>query len=134
MSGIQVPVDEVSQPWWDATRRRRLLLQHCRECDAVQHHPRYLCLSCGAWAGLDWIEATGAGRLDCYTVVHRGAAPHFEAPYVVARIRLAEGPILLTSLVEVPETDLAAGTPVRLGWRPLPDGRHLPVFAPTTGS
>jgi len=49
-----------------------------------------------------------------------------ETPYTLARIKLAEGPILLTHLegIDEPRCD----QPVHLAWRALPGGRHLPVF------
>ena len=127
MSADLPPVDDVSRPWWEATRERRLLLQRCSGCQVVQHHPRLLCTSCGATDTLEWITASGTGRLDCYTVVHRAPAPGIEVPYVVARVRLAEGPMMLTSVVGTRPED-TFGIDLELDWRPLEDGRHLPVF------
>lgn len=112
--------------FWEATRERRLLIQLCRTCSRHQHYPRVLCTGCGG-SELDFVEASGQGVVDSFTVVHRAPAAGFDPPYVVARVRLAEGPILLTHLVG--ERDWACDQPVRLGWRPLPDGRHLPVFS-----
>lgn len=140
------PVDGVTQPWWDATRERKLLVQRCQSCGKLQHYPRALCaanrapggeLGCGGTA-LDWVEAAGTGTVDSFTVVHRGL-PGFDAPYVVARVRLTEGVVLLSSLVDVElgeAGDASAPDPVRcddpvtLRWRALSDGRHLPVFSP----
>lgn len=120
------PVDAVTQPWWDATRERRLLIQHCVGCGHLQHYPRALCTSCGG-TELDWVEATGRGIVDTFTVVHR-ALPGFEAPYVVARVRLAEGVILLTNLVDADVDRVRCDDAVELRWRALSDGRNLPVF------
>jgi uncharacterized OB-fold protein len=139
------PVDSTTQPWWDATREQKLLVQRCEDCEHLQHYPRALCTACGGTT-LGWVEASGIGLIDSFTVVHRGL-PGFETPYVVARVRLAEGVVLLTNLVDVDlslsadagpeELDLAqldrriaCDAPVALRWRPLSDGRNLPVFAP----
>ncbi|GGT16944.1 Zn-ribbon domain-containing OB-fold protein [Nonomuraea spiralis] len=111
--------------FWEATRGRRLLVQRCRACGAHQHYPRILCVACGR-GDLDLAEATGRATVDSFTVVHRAPAAGFDPPYVLARVRLAEGPILLTHLVG--DAEWACDLPVRLDWRPLPDGRHLPVF------
>ena len=142
------PVDDVTQPWWDATRERRLLVQRCNACGSHQHYPRALCAvrgstGCGG-TDLGWVEAAGTGTVDSFTVVHRGL-PGFAAPYVVARVRLdlpggERGVVLLTNLVDV-DLSLAEGDDpadldarircddaVSLRWRPLSDGRHLPVF------
>ena len=131
MSEIELPpVDEITAPWWEATREHQMLLQHCVSCDAVQHYPRALCTLCGATDQLDWVVASGAGVVDSFTVVHR-ALPGFEAPYVVARVRLAEGPIVLTNLVGRAPDAWRCDEAVQLSWRDLSDGRALPVFGPT---
>ncbi|MFF5081891.1 Zn-ribbon domain-containing OB-fold protein [Actinoplanes sp. NPDC000266] len=72
------------------------------------------------------IEVAGTGIVDSFTVVHRA-----DEPYILARVRLTEGPILLTHLdgVAEPRCDM----PVQVAWRPLPDGRHLPVFRSADG-
>jgi uncharacterized OB-fold protein len=123
------PVDAVTQGWWDATRERRLVLQSCGACGAVQHYPRALCTSCGATDQLGWREVSGNGTVDSFSVVHRGL-PGFEAPYVVARVRLAEGPILMTNLVDADVESWSCDDAVAVAWQPLSDGRHLPLFAP----
>lgn len=120
------PPDATTQPWWDATRERRLVLQACG-CGHVQHPPGPVCRACGSLE-TGWAEAAGRGTVDTYTVVHRAPSPDFEPPYVLARVRLSEGPVLLTNLVDCPVGAVACGHPVRLAWRPLTDGRALPVF------
>ncbi|GAA2609660.1 Zn-ribbon domain-containing OB-fold protein [Paractinoplanes durhamensis] len=108
------------QEWWAATRDRRLLLQFCLTCRRFQHYPRVVCTGCGG-AELEIRDAAGTGVIDSFTTVVRA-----ETPYTIARVRLAEGPILLTQLVDLP--DPRCDLPVRLAWRAQPDGRHLPVF------
>lgn len=128
--GYVPPQDELTAPWWDGTRERRLLLQRCGACGEVQHHPRHLCLSCGATDALGWVESDGAGTVDTFTVVHRAPRPGLEAPYVVARVRLDDGPVLLAWVVgadgALPEVRI--DDTVTLDWAPLDDGRALPVF------
>ncbi|WP_329519467.1 Zn-ribbon domain-containing OB-fold protein [Spirillospora sp. NBC_01491] len=115
----------IEDEWWAATADRRLTVQRCRACGHAQHYPRELCTGCGG-TDLEFTEVSGHGTVDSFTVVHRAPSPAFQAPYVLARVRLAEGPILLTHLTG--PGPWACDEPVRVGWRPLPDGRHLPVF------
>ncbi|WP_326822156.1 Zn-ribbon domain-containing OB-fold protein [Streptosporangium sp. NBC_01756] len=122
---MTVPSDEVTGPWWDGTRQARLLLQRCTACGGLQHYPRALCTACGSM-DLGFTESSGRGVVDSFTVVHRSADPAVAVPYVVARVRLDEGPILLTNLVG--DGEWACGRRVRVAWRPLADGRRLPVF------
>lgn len=76
------------------------------------------------------MDATGRGRVDTWTEVARSPSPDIAAPYFVARVRLEEGPILLSRLVDVASGQQLIDLPVALEWRPLPDGRNLPVFGP----
>ncbi|GAA3617412.1 Zn-ribbon domain-containing OB-fold protein [Nonomuraea rosea] len=117
--------DEITAPWWDATREGRLLVQRCTACGHTQHYPRALCTGCGG-TDLGWRESAGRGSVDSFTVVHRSPSPEHPAPYVVARVRLDEGPVLLTNLIG--GADWRCDQRVRLAWRELDDGRRLPVF------
>lgn len=123
------PIDAITEPWWAATRERRLVLQSCKRCDGVQHPPRAVCTGCGC-AELGWVEASGHGTVDTFTVVERSADPAFDPPYVVARVRLVEGPLMLTNLVGVDHDAVRCDAPVVVAWRAIEDGRALPVFAP----
>lgn len=118
--------DDVTRPWWDATRQRCLVLQRCTACGAWQHYPRPLCLACGG-TDLAFPPAAGTGSVWSFTVVHRAPSPDFDPPYVVALVRLTEGPVLTTALLGDPDS-WRCDEPVVVDWRPLPDGRHLPVF------
>jgi uncharacterized OB-fold protein len=126
------PPDEVTAGWWAATRQHRLVLQCCGGCGHIQHPPRALCTACGATDQLNWSDASGIGTVDSCTIVERAPSPAFTPPYVVARVRLAEGPVLLTNVVDVPPPVVGIGDDVRLQWRDLPDGRALPVFGPAS--
>jgi uncharacterized OB-fold protein len=92
-----------------------------------------VCTGCGDTAHLVQQAVSGAGTVDTYTVVHRPPRKDVETPYVVARVRLAEGPVLLTRL-RSPDSggEPTIGDAVTVGWVDLPDGRALPVFNPTT--
>ena len=68
----------------------------------------------------------GSGVVDSWTLVHRAPRPDVETPYVVARVRLDEGPILLTQLLG--EHDWTIDDEVVVDWHDLADGRSLPVF------
>lgn len=128
-SGVPEP-DDVTAPWWEATRERRLLVQRCSSCDGRQHPPRAVCISCGTTGALGWIEASGAATVDTWTVVHRSPVPDGATPYVIARVRLDEGPLLLTRLE--PDLEWHIGDAVAVRWAALDDGRALPIFVRAT--
>jgi uncharacterized OB-fold protein len=124
------PPDEVTARWWEATSEHRLLLQRCMSCGHAQHPPRALCTSCGSLDHLDWVDAVGTGIVDTFTAVHRAPRPDVTTPYVVARVRLVEGVLVLTRLEGREPDSWRIDDRVRISWTDLPDGRALPTFRP----
>jgi len=122
------PPDDITAPWWEATKDHRLLVQTCTACGTAQHPPRGVCIGCGSTEHLEWREAAGTGVVDSFTVVHRAPRPGLEVPYVIARVRLDEGVILLTRLVDRDPEEWRIDDRVRVDWLDLPDGRALPLF------
>jgi uncharacterized OB-fold protein len=129
--GVAPEPDDVTAGWWAATREHRLVVQACGSCDHRQHPPRAVCTQCGSMDHLTFVPSTGFGQVDSWTEVHRAPRPGVEVPYTIARVRLAEGPILLTRLVGVGRFGI--DDQVEVGWIDLSDGRALPVFSHTTG-
>jgi uncharacterized OB-fold protein len=108
-------LDDLSRPYWEAARRGRLLLQQCTSCRKHQFYPRPFCLACSG-SDLEWIEATGKGRLHTFALVHRTADPAFadDVPYVYAVVELLEGPHLTVNVVDTPMESLRCDMPVRI--------------------
>lgn len=128
MTRTAPPPDSVTEPWWDATRERRLLVQRCEACGHLQHPPRAICTDCAS-LDLGFVEATDQpATLVSWTVVHRSPTPELEAPYAIGIVELAERVRILASLPDGDEDSLACDQVVTLDWEPLDDGRHLPVF------
>lgn len=127
------PADEITADFWAATGEHRLTVQSCERCGHVQHPPRALCTACGDTEHLAQVAAAGTGVVDGFTVVHRPPVPTMAAPYTIARVRLDEGPLMLTRLVDehAAGPNWAVGDPVEVAWVDLPDGRALPYFRPT---
>ena len=120
-------IDADSQPFWDGARRGELLLQRCTSCGRWQFYPRPRCIHCGG--DVEWVSASGAGRVYSYTVVHRAAHEAFASnvPYVVALIDLAEGPRMMSRL-RVPPDDARIGLDVRVAFERISDEVTLPIF------
>ncbi len=125
--GTPRDLDADSDGWWEATRERRLVVQRCERCGHRQHYPRMLCVACGG-TDLSFVDASGKGTVYSFTVVYRPPSAAFVPPYVIALVRLAEGPVLLTRIVDSEPALVACDLPVELRWQRLEDGRHLPVF------
>lgn len=115
------------QPFYDACSRGELLLQHCESCAHVLFYPRTHCDQCHS-EQLTWQVAAGAGTIASYTVVRRGVSSDFEAPYVIALIDLAEGPRMMSQIVDADTEKLAVGLPVMVDFAQWSEDITLPVF------
>lgn len=120
-----------AQPFWDAARQQRLMLQHCQDCDRTIHYPRIECPHCGS-GRLDWRAASGRGSIYSFTVVQSNAPSAFAAdqPYVVAVIRLEEGVQMLSNIVQCDPQRLQCDQMVEVVFEPLNDTFTLPKFRP----
>lgn len=120
-------------PFWEACRRHELVLPHCRPCDRVFFYPRTACPECGS-RDLDWLTASGRGVLHAFCIQYRTAvaADRDQLPFVTAVVELAEGPRLMSYLVDIEPTPEAirCDMPVAVRFVELPGGQTLPVFAP----
>ncbi|MCX7200846.1 MAG: Zn-ribbon domain-containing OB-fold protein [Burkholderiales bacterium] len=97
-----VPVaTPVTKPFWEGTAAGELRLQHCGACQHRFLYPRIRCPKCGS-DRLDWVKASGRGRLYSYVINHM-AAPGWqgEVPYVIAVVQLEEGVRMLSNLVGI---------------------------------
>jgi uncharacterized protein len=121
--------DAVTQPFWDGVAEGVLRIQRCLECDRYVFYPRAVCPQCMT-SDMEWVEASGAGRVHSFTIVHR-APPDYrdEVPYVVALVDLDEGVRMMTRLVDVQPASVVVGMAVEAAIQGEP---RLPYFRPRT--
>jgi hypothetical protein len=136
---MEPPVGADSEPFWEATREGRLVVQWCTACDKGIFYPRAFCPGCGAVGeGLGWRDASGRATVYAQTVEQNPAATGAQfsggRPYVVALVDLEEGVRMLTNIVGCDPASVQPGLAVRVTWEPLSDGRQLPLFEPDTTS
>ncbi|MCU1496804.1 MAG: DNA-binding protein [Acidimicrobiales bacterium] len=125
------PVSPAAEPFWEATRDRRLVLQWCRPCERAIHFPREACPTC-LGQDLEFRPAASTGTVYAVTVVPKAPNPSMRGrePYAVALVDVPEGVRLFTNVLAPNPDAVAIGDQVEVAWEPLPDGRHLPVFVP----
>ncbi|MBO9308505.1 MAG: Zn-ribbon domain-containing OB-fold protein [Chloroflexi bacterium] len=96
----------IAQDWRVKTQRYTLIGEQCPSCGQSIFPPRDICPKCGAEAKTEY-TLSGKGEVFSYTIVQEPPAGFEEqAPYVLALIKLDEGPLLtaqLTDLDGVPE-------------------------------
>ena len=115
------------QPFYDACAAGKLVLQRCQSCGHVLFYPRTHCDACQS-DQLVWEDAIGAGTIASYTVVRRGVSADFEAPYVIALIDLAEGPRMMSQIVDADPDALAVGLSVKVDFAAWSEDITLPVL------
>ena len=115
------------QPFYDACAAGKLVLQRCQNCGHMLFYPRTHCDACQS-DQLVWEDASGAGTIASYTVVRRGVSADFEAPYIIALIDLADGPRMMSQIVDADPDALAVGLSVRVDFAAWSEDITLPVF------
>ena len=103
-----VPVaDELSQPFWDAAKEHRLVVQRCAECGYYNHPPRSPCDHCSSQR-LEFAPVSGRGTIYTFTVMHQPSVAGFEGevPYVNIVVELEEQPMLFM-VSNLPHAELA---------------------------
>jgi len=128
---FEPPVSKVSEPFWEATREQRLVLQHCTGCGKAVWFPRVLCPHCGG-RDLEWREVGGGGVVYAVSVQYKPAHPGLadRTPYAVALVDLDAGVRVMSNVFGCPAEDVTVGQRVTAAWEPLSDGRHLLIFQP----
>jgi uncharacterized OB-fold protein len=120
----------ITAPFWEATREHRLLLQKC-DNGHVFYYARSHCPECLS-NRLEWVEASGRGRLYSFTVARRPQSPEFAAdvPYIIAAITLDEGPRMTSLLVEADPDKVEIDGRVEVTWQDVSDSMAMPYFRP----
>jgi uncharacterized OB-fold protein len=119
--------------FWDGTAEGELRLQRCDACSNVYFPPRPFCPACASRA-VTVFKASGKATLYSYVISHR-PAPGFTTPYAIAVVELAEGPRMMTNIVDCPQTPAALGLDMNLevAFEKLDDNCTLPLFRPAKG-
>jgi uncharacterized OB-fold protein len=113
-----------TQPFWDATAQGKLLIKKCTACGEPHFYPRGHCPFCFS-DQTEWVEASGNGTIYTYSVMRR--AP---IPYAIAYVTLAEGPTMMTNIVDCDLDGIKIGQVVRLVFKPSEGGAPVPMFTP----
>ena len=126
--------NEASRLFWEGTRAHKLRLQRCRDCGKYIFYPRVICPFCLS-EHLDWVTASGKGRVYSYTVVRRAMHPAFQedVPYVLAIVELDEGPRLTTNIVGVTPEEMRVDMPVQATYDDVTPDVTLLKFEPLLG-
>jgi len=117
-------VDPATEPYWTAARNGVLRLRRCTACGKPHWYPRPVCPFCQG--DTDWVDASGKGTVYSVSVTRR-AGP---IPFAIAYVTLDEGVTMLTNIADCDLDSVKIGDPVRVVFKPMPNGAMLPMFAP----
>jgi uncharacterized protein len=127
-------IEDDTRPFWEAAREGRLLIRSCSACGAQHYYPRPFCPSC--WSDqVEWVEASGRASLYTWSTVYRNDLPPFrdELPYVAVVVELAEGPRMMTRLVDCPSERIEMGMDLEAVFETVADDVTRVVFRPAGG-
>jgi hypothetical protein len=113
-----------TKPFWDAAGEGRLLVKQCDDCGEHHHYPRAACPFCGS-ERTQWRQASGQGTIYSFSVMRRA-----EVPYVIAYVTLAEGPTMMSNIVDADADAIRIGQAVTVKFSASDGGPPLPVFVP----
>jgi len=137
MARIEPAATELTDPFWDATRERRYLVQWCSACATPIFYPREVCPACLSADSLEWRQSSGRATVYAVSVQHRPANPTMadRVPYAVALVEVDAGDgastiRVMSNVVNCDPQSIRVGDAVSLTWEELSDGRNLPQFEP----
>ena len=124
-------VNNWARPFWDGTRKNKLLIQRCSDCEKHIFYPRMACPFCFS-DNIEWVEASGKGTIYSFTVVEDNAPSPFvpDMPFVIAVVILEEGVRMLTNIVECDPHALQCEQAVEVAFRKKNDEFTMPMFKP----
>ncbi len=111
---------ELSRMWRESPNRYRFLGNKCGNCERIFFPSRVVCPFCHreSLGKMADYELSGDGEIFSFTVVHE-APPAFarQKPYVLALIKLVEGPTITGQIVDYDIEDVEMGKKVHSVFR-----------------
>ncbi len=113
---------QLSRFWREAEHRYRLLGTKCENCGRIYFPPREVCPTCHreSIGKMKDVELSGDGTIESYTIVH-DVPPRFsrQRPYVLALIKMDEGPTITGQIVDSGFDEIDIGKRVRAVFRKM---------------
>jgi uncharacterized OB-fold protein len=135
MARVEPTATELTDPFWEATREKRYLVQWCTSCATPIFYPREACPRCLLSDTLEWKVSNGLGTVHAVSVQYRAGNPAMSerVPYVVALVDLDAGAPgatirVMSNVVNCDPDRVRIGDRVNMVWEELTDGRNLGIF------
>ena len=113
-----------TKPFFDGCAAGKLVLPRCKDNGKFIWYPR--AISPFTFGPVEWVEVSGKGTIYTFSVMQRA-----DPPYCIAYVELAEGPRMMTNIVDCDFSTLKIGQAVMLKFiQSEGSGPPLPFFAP----
>ena len=89
--------------YWEGCKAGELRLQRCRACNEPYFPPRPFCPLCAS-RDVEVFTASGRATLYSFVINHRPRADIGTEPHSIAVVELAEGPRMMTNVINCPQT------------------------------
>jgi hypothetical protein len=121
--------DPYSKPFWAHAKQGRLVVQRCDVCGDLHFPPGPVCPACLA-SNQSFQPVSGRGTLVSWVHFHHAYWDGFkgELPYTVCLVKLAEGPIMISNLLDEQPEKLHAGASVSVIFDAVSEDLTLPRF------
>ena len=113
-----------TEAFWAAASSGKLMVGSCKSCGKAHWYPRTICPHCFS-DETELKEAAGTGEIYTFSVMKRS-----KIPYAIAYVTLAEGPKMMTNIVDTDLDAIAIGQQVKVVFKETEDGPPVPMFTP----
>ncbi len=116
-------VKGLASHWRLIPQRYNLIGTECKRCNEKFFPPRQICPNCRRKGEIREFRFSGNGEIYSYTIIH--AAPEgfeYQRPYVIAVIKLVEGPMVTAQIIDCKLEDIEIGKNVRAVFRKIMAG------------
>jgi hypothetical protein len=118
--------DGLDVQYWEGLKSEALRVQRCKDCQAWQWGPEWLCHNCRSF-DMTWQEVKGEGLIysweRAWHPVHPALQEH--GPYIVVLVELpaVDNIRMIGNLLGDPEQDVVIGSPVSIVYEHHPDAK-----------
>jgi uncharacterized OB-fold protein len=119
-----------NKAFWAAAKRHKLVVYKCLNCGALYSQVTK-CSACDN-PRMDWVKVSGKGQVFTFCIYHQPFHPAWkdDIPYNVAYVKLDEGTLLMTNIVDCANKDIHIGMPVEVVFEDITEEIALPKFKP----
>lgn len=106
--------------WRNLKSRYNLIGTTCLNCGDIHFPPKHFCPKCRRLSRLENFKMRGQGEIVTYTVIHTAMEGfEWQIPYVLAIVKLADGPMLTTQIVDCEIEEVKVGMKVKSVFRKI---------------